>query len=277
MKSSKPKGLVDLGKSLGYSNSNIIRELVLLPPNRDLLSPSHRRRANRRISAPPTGEALLATIALGFFILAVRSREESEESIDSVEATLDLLDLTLLPMEEESGERPDSVLISRAERKNDLKVGEREEESRYGDRKKSSRGREKETKGIRRRNRRGRIENPRNTLPASGERPRVNTNLETNIEELPLFPPNFWTKIRGPRSIDSVALPPFLKAKDHSLKDPWILPARTLSSPRAVQNPELQPRHLQKIRETTTRLRSNTKESILTWVQNEFRLEWNPG
>ena len=31
-----------------------------------------------------------------------------------------------------------------------------------------------------------------------GKRPRVKTNLETNIEELPLFPPKFWTKIRGP-------------------------------------------------------------------------------
>ncbi|KAH0906090.1 hypothetical protein HID58_037917 [Brassica napus] len=69
---------------------------------------------------PPAGEALLATIALGFFALTVRSREESEESKDSVGATLNLLDLTLLPMEEESGERPDSVLISRTGGRNDL-------------------------------------------------------------------------------------------------------------------------------------------------------------
>ncbi|WZZ69764.1 hypothetical protein YC2023_081134 [Brassica napus] len=111
-----------------YSNSNIIRELVLLPPKRDLLSPYHRRRANRRISAPPTGEALLATIALGFFSLAVRSREQSKESIDFVGSTLNLLDLTVLPMEEESGERPASVLISGAEGRKNLKVGEREGE-----------------------------------------------------------------------------------------------------------------------------------------------------
>ncbi|KAF3585712.1 hypothetical protein F2Q69_00029269 [Brassica cretica] len=44
-----------------------------------------------------------------------------------------------------------------------------------------------------------------------------------------------------------------------------------------VKTSELQPHRLQKIRETTTRLRSNTKEPILIWVQNEFWLEWNPG
>ena len=54
--------------------------------------------------------------------------EESEKSIDSVGATLNLPDLTLLPMEEESGERPDSVFISRAEGRKDLKVGKREGE-----------------------------------------------------------------------------------------------------------------------------------------------------
>ncbi|KAF2555672.1 hypothetical protein F2Q68_00015459 [Brassica cretica] len=43
-----------------------------------------------------------------------------------------------------------------------------------------------------------------------------------------------------------------------------------------VKTSELQPHHLQKIKETTTRLRSNTKEPILIWVQNEFWLEWNP-
>ena len=48
-------------------------------------------------------------------------------------------------------------------------------------------------------------------------------------------------------------------------------------APRMVKTSELQPHHLQKIREATTRLRSNTKELTLTRVQKEFRLEWNPG
>ena len=57
-------------------------------------------------------------------------------------------------------------------------------------------------------------------------------------------------------------------------ESPWqeLIPARAW-----FKTSKLRPRHLQKIRETTTRLRSNTKEPILTWVQNEFRLEWNPG
>ncbi|KAG2266227.1 hypothetical protein Bca52824_073306 [Brassica carinata] len=64
-----------------------------------------------------TGETFLATIALGSSTSAVKSKEESEEFIDSVRATASftLLDLTLLPMEEESGERPDSALISETE------------------------------------------------------------------------------------------------------------------------------------------------------------------
>ncbi|KAH0867738.1 hypothetical protein HID58_074760 [Brassica napus] len=77
---------------------------------------------------PPTGEFLLATIALGFFTVAVKSREESEESMDSVGATLNLLDLTLLPIEEESEERPDSVLISGVKGRKDLKASEKEGE-----------------------------------------------------------------------------------------------------------------------------------------------------
>ena len=39
----------------------------------------------------------------------------------------------------------------------------------------------------------------------------------------------------------------------------------------------LQPPHLQKIQDATIRLRPNKEEPILTWVQNELRLEWNPG
>ncbi|KAG2266350.1 hypothetical protein Bca4012_076189 [Brassica carinata] len=135
---------------------------------------------------PPAGEALLATIALGVSALTARSREASEESMDSVGATLNLLDLTLLPMEEESGERPDSDLISGTGRRKDLKISERKE------------GREKETKGIRRRNRRHRIENPRNTLHASRGKPHVNTNLETNKRGAsPFSRQNFGPKYRG--------------------------------------------------------------------------------
>ncbi|KAH0898994.1 hypothetical protein HID58_048562 [Brassica napus] len=240
-----------------------------------------------RYRLPPTGEALLATIALGSFDLAARSREESEESIDSVGATLDLLDLTLLPMEEESGERPDSVFISRAEGRKDLKVGKREGENedpsrdleitrklREGEKRKL-----KESGGIRG------VESK--TLETLYTRRGGKTTREYESRDRYRRAPPFLAKIldqntgtiripltispaQGISAIRSPTLPPFLKAKDHSLKDPWILPARTLSSPHAVQNPELQPRHLQKIKETTTRLRSNTKESILTWQD-----QWN--
>ncbi|KAL0678430.1 hypothetical protein Bca4012_006411 [Brassica carinata] len=65
-----------------------------------------------------TGETFRATIALGSSTSAVKSREELEESMDTNGATASftLLDLTLLPMEEESGERPDSAFISETER-----------------------------------------------------------------------------------------------------------------------------------------------------------------
>ena len=44
----------------------------------------------------------------------------------------------------------------------------------------------------------------------------------------------------------------------------------------------LQPHHLQKIQDTTIKLRLNKEEQILTWVQNELRprtagpMEWSP-
>ncbi|KAL0803548.1 hypothetical protein Bca101_096038 [Brassica carinata] len=62
-----------------------------------------------------TGETFRATIALGSSTSTVKSREESEESMDTDGATASftLLDLTLLPMEEESGERPDSAFRNR--------------------------------------------------------------------------------------------------------------------------------------------------------------------
>ncbi|KAH0910812.1 hypothetical protein HID58_034133 [Brassica napus] len=67
---------------------------------------------------PSAGEVFLVTRALGFFATAVRSREESEESMDSAETTLNLLDLTLIPMEEKSG--PNSVPILEAEGRKNL-------------------------------------------------------------------------------------------------------------------------------------------------------------
>ncbi|CDY36203.1 BnaAnng04490D [Brassica napus] len=67
---------------------------------------------------PSTGKVFLVTRALGLFTAAVRSRKESEESMDSAGTALKLLDLTLLPMEEESG--PNSVPISEAEGRKNL-------------------------------------------------------------------------------------------------------------------------------------------------------------
>ncbi|KAL0684419.1 hypothetical protein Bca4012_051267 [Brassica carinata] len=65
-----------------------------------------------------TGETFRATIALGSSNSAVKSREVSEESMDTDRATASftMLDLTLLPMDEESGERPESAFISETER-----------------------------------------------------------------------------------------------------------------------------------------------------------------
>ncbi|KAF3585426.1 hypothetical protein F2Q69_00030740 [Brassica cretica] len=74
--------------------------------------------------------------------------------------------------------------------------------SRYGDRKKSSRGRKKETKGIRRRNWRGRIENPRNTLHVSGGKTtREHESLDKHQGAPPYyFPSSGNLNLKKPRS-----------------------------------------------------------------------------
>ena len=126
--------------------------------------------------------------------------------------------------------------------------------------------REKETEKVWQQNRRDRTAKPLRCLTRIKKRIHAGKRISRYWGSFPLP-----TQVSGPQGTNGTlrtTLPAILLRPKGFQR---ISKTSVLSNKNS-----LHPRHLQKIQDATIRLQPNKEEPILTWVQNELWLEWNP-